>query len=156
MVRIKKGSMLDASEDIIVHQVNCQGKMGRGLAVDIRMKWPVVYDVYKTMCDNTDDKRSLLGQVLIWKVASDGNKNKTIANVFGQCDYGRAKKVYTVYEALKNGLDYIAQMAKREGLTVAIPYGIGCGLGGGDWDGIVLPMILDIFEDVDGVSIYQW
>ena len=32
MIKIVDGSLLDATEDILCHQVNCQGNMGAGVA----------------------------------------------------------------------------------------------------------------------------
>ena len=41
-----KGSLLDADVDYYCHQVNCQGRMGSGIAKAIKEKWPVVYSEY--------------------------------------------------------------------------------------------------------------
>ena len=39
MITLKIGDLLEATEDIIAHQVNCQGVAG-GLACEIFNKWP--------------------------------------------------------------------------------------------------------------------
>lgn len=59
MIKIVKGDILQASEDIIGHQVNCQGVMGAGLAKQIRNKYPHVYDEYRKLCSSTENKYSL-------------------------------------------------------------------------------------------------
>jgi len=159
-VTIVHGDILDADENLIVHQVNCKGVMGGGLAKQIREKWPKVYEEYKWWCefvtankDTVTYKNGLLGRTQYCQVKPD----KWIINLFGQEDYGREKgKVYTDYDAVKECLLSIAGTAKRLGFTIAIPHGMGCGLGGGDWQGVVLPMILDIFENSDvEVKIYR-
>ena len=33
MIKVVNGSLLDATEDILCHQVNCQGVMGSGVAL---------------------------------------------------------------------------------------------------------------------------
>ena len=43
-----KGDLLEANLDYYCHQVNCQGKMGSGIAKSIKEKWPIVYKEY---CD---------------------------------------------------------------------------------------------------------
>ena len=48
MIKTVNGNILEATEDIICHQVNCQGVMGSGLAKQIRSKWPSVFADYKT------------------------------------------------------------------------------------------------------------
>lgn len=159
-VTIVQGDILDAKENLIVHQVNCKGVMAGGLAKQIREKWPNVYEEYKWHCEfvtaNQDVetyKNGLLGRTGYCHVEPD----KWVVNLFGQEDYGREKsKVYTDYDAVKDCLVSIHDTAERLGWSVALPYGMGCGLGGGDWDGVVLPMILDIFgkSDVE-VKIYR-
>ena len=42
----KTGDLLDAPVDYICHQVNCQGRMGSGIAKQIKERWPVVYEGY--------------------------------------------------------------------------------------------------------------
>lgn len=44
--------------------------------------------------------------------------------------------------------------SKYKGCSIAIPYGIGCGLAGGDWK-IVKQMIDDILGECD-VTIYKF
>ena len=41
MIKTVYGNILDATEDIICHQVNCQGVMGAGVAMDLpnRIFW---------------------------------------------------------------------------------------------------------------------
>jgi len=45
-IQVIAGSLLEASENIIVHQVNCQGAMGSGIALQLRNKYPLMYLSY--------------------------------------------------------------------------------------------------------------
>ena len=45
MVTVVKGNLLDATEIVIAHQVNCQKKMNSGVAKAIREKYPIVFSV---------------------------------------------------------------------------------------------------------------
>ena len=47
MVTVVKGNLLNASEKIIAHQVNCQKKMNSGVAKAIREKWSDVFEKYQ-------------------------------------------------------------------------------------------------------------
>ena len=47
MIKVVKGNLLDATEAIIAHQVNCQKKMNSGVAKAIREKYPIVFDIYQ-------------------------------------------------------------------------------------------------------------
>ncbi|MEF3308124.1 hypothetical protein PV433_04325 [Paenibacillus sp. GYB004] len=42
----------------------------------------------------------------------------------------------------------LKEYAKERGLSVALPYQIGCGLANGDWN-VVGPMIEDVFRDYE-------
>lgn len=77
---------------------------------------------------------------------------KIIAHIFGQLSYGRGR-VFTDYEALKWGLELIKTSAITNRRSIALPYGIGCGLAGGNWND-VNKMIESIFEDYE-VTIYK-
>jgi len=146
MIPIINGDILnDAKESIICQQVNCRSVMGKGLGLQIRVKYPEVYYSYIIQCQKSKYSKDLLGTVLFVNT-----RHNTIANIFGQYDYGTNKQ-YTDYDALRKGFEVI----KSKNKTVAIPYGIGCGLGGGDWD-TVYNIINDVFSDSDGVVIYKY
>ena len=153
MVIDKRGNILDANEEIICHQVNCKGVMGAGLALQIRKKWPQAYRLYVNTCAESYPEQ-LLGQVQFVN-CDDG---KTIANIFGQNGYGTAS-TQTDYKALNDGLNSVFYAVKYtagyKDKKIAIPFKIGCGLAGGDWN-VVLGMIyaLSYNYDVD-VTIYR-
>jgi len=147
MIKIVDGDILQASENIIAHQVNCMGVMGGGIAKQIREKYPNVFDQYRKFFVN--NKFTALGKCQIVKTED----NKYIANLFGQNKYGRDKQ-YTDYDALKDSLFSLKVSAKDHNMSIAIPFNIGCGLAGGDWD-IVYKMIEEVFHDYD-VTLYRW
>ena len=147
VIKIIEGNILEAPEDIICQQVNCQGVMGSGLALQIIKKYPEVYTQYRSFCKIYWD--NLLGAICFVKT-----KNKIIACLFGQDDYGRSKKVYTIYHALEYALESTKIYAENNNLSVAIPYGIGCGLANGDWE-IVKEMIDRVFSNYKNVVIYK-
>ena len=125
--KLIKANLLNQKNCIIVQQVNCQGVMGKGLALSIKNKYSKVYTKYKALC-NSKSSNELLGGVLYVT-----DKNVVIANIFGQNGYGHGCK-YTDYFALKRGLEHIATVSKQTNLPVYLPYKIGCGLAGGDWN----------------------
>lgn len=152
MIEIVEGNLLNATEDIIAQQVNCQGVMGSGLAKQIREKHPEVYEMYTVYCDG-QKPHDLLGKMQA--VLVEHAEYSYVVNIFGQLNYGRQDVLYTDYEALKQGLMKLKDSAKDLGLSVALPYNIGCGLANGDWDIVVYPMIKLIFQDYN-VTIYKY
>lgn len=140
------GNILNAEEHIICHQVNCKGVMNAALAKQIRDKWKQVYLEYMGLF--TESTSSLLGSAQLVPV---GNV-KYVANLFGQYNYGRNPLMcYTNYRALKNAFINVKQFAVINNYSVAIPYGIGCGLANGDWEK-VYKIILEVFLD-SGVNV---
>lgn len=148
MVRTVIGDILDATEDIICQQVNCQNAMGSGVAKAIYTRWPDVKKSYHRYCRRFKDPQNLLGQVQFVNV----EPNKQVANIFGQLEFGRNRyKKYTDYAALTNAFNRIR--LECGGKSLAFPYGFGCGLANGDWK-IVGHMIDTYFSDME-VTIYQ-
>ena len=126
--------LLTTTADYIVHQVNCQGVMGAGLAYQIRQQYPKLYSIYKSYC-TLYAPTDLLGRVFI---------HDNVINVFGQLTYGRDKSiVYTDYTALRNAFTRIHCYLPTN-QSLAFPYGFGCGLANGDWN-TVLALITDCF-----------
>lgn len=123
MIKTVIGDILDATEDIICHQVNCRGVMGAGVAKTLCTRWPIIKKTYIRYCRRFENQNELLGHVLSVEV----EPNKTVLNIFGQLDYGRDKyRKYTDYVALTKAFDEIR--SKYHNKSLAFPYGFGCGL----------------------------
>ena len=148
-----KGDLLKALDDgkiaYAVHQVNCQGRMGSGIAKSIRAKYPVVYDNYMA-------KVQLLGDIQICAVYKDFYEtlqHPCVVNFFSQFNYGYDGCRYTSYDAfweclnrLKNGL--------QKGSRIGFPKNIGCGLGGANWN-VIEKMIEEVLGKDFTVYIYE-
>lgn len=137
-VTIVNGDLFDTDAKYICHQVNCRGKMGSGVAKQVRERYPNVYASYQEMCES-------FGSALMGKAQFVKSGNKTIINLFAQNEYGYDGQKYTDYLALINGFQMISANIPDDE-TIAMPYKIGCGLGGGDWD-MVFRIINSSFPD---------
>lgn len=132
-MKIIKGDILSIEEGIICHQVNCMGVMGAGLAKKMRVQFPGLFEHYKEECYKyKNNPNKLLGRVLYYK-PKNIKSNLLIANIFGQLDYGY-NKVYTDLEALKLAITELAIFKNFH--QIYLPYGIGCGLGGANWEDV--------------------
>ena len=138
------GNLLDAPVDYICHQVNCQGRMGSGIAKQIRERWPVVYDSYIQVASPV-----WLG--CIQKVVVDISQ-KTVINMFAQQYYGYDGKQYTSYDAFWACLGGIRDSVPK-GSKIGFPHGIGCGLGGANFE-VISTMIDVVLGDDYDVYIY--
>lgn len=126
---IIEGDILSPTSDtskptVVCHQVNCRAKMGAGLAKQIRDRFPGVYIAYHEKC--------LAGYASLGDVLCVSCPDYIIANIFGQDGYGNDGGCYTDYDALKAAFNGIA--ARFSDSTIRIPYKMGCGLGGGNWE----------------------
>lgn len=139
-IKVVKGDLLQAKEDIICHQVNAQGVMGAGLATKIKKHYPEAFARYRELCLRENKGKQLLGTCQIIK-----SKDKYIANIFGQHKFGR-NGVFTEMDALKEAFYSLKVRAQKHNLTVAIPFKFGCGLAGGDWNE-VFKLIEETFSD---------
>ena len=149
-----EGNIFECNDEAILHQVNCQGVMGSGIAKEIKRRYPNVFYQYKEMCENNKLspssllKSKLLGEILV--CSQNVNKERYIINLFAQDRYG-SSGCYTDYEALKTCLRKVNNQFR--GKSVAIPYKMSCNRGGGDWK-IVLKIIEEELKDCY-VKIYK-
>lgn len=152
------GNLLDTKAELILHQVNCMGKMNSGVAKAIREKWPVVYLEYIKLVNSSlygseksMNSEKLLGCMQPVKV----NDTQKVVNLFGQLKYGYDGKQYTQYEAITHCLCNVAEYCKANNIkTIALPWHMSCDRGGGDWN-VLMGIIEAAFIDVD-VIIEIW
>lgn len=157
-VKIIDGDLFTTKARIIAHQVNCQGVMGSGVAKQIRQRNPQMFLNYARHCAAA--KRtgwSPLGTNLILHTDADADSyvpgtmvytGQYICNMFAQNMYGYDGRRYTNIDALRSCFTKLAQYAREDGLTVAMPYKVGCVRGGANWK-VVYKMIEEIFRDVN-------
>lgn len=157
MITTINKDILTVNKGVIVHSVNCIGGVG-GLAGAIARKWPKNADEYRAHVRNQKLPIMLLGSVFEVNVAH----NVIVANLFGQNKVGTNQR-QTEYSAIIAGFKRIANttfygndkipdysnheyyLSKLTLNDIYIPYKIGCGLGGADWN-IVEEIINKIFD----------
>lgn len=157
MITTINKDILTVNKGVIVHSVNCIGGVG-GLAGAIARKWPKNAEEYRSHVRNQKLPIMLLGSVFEVNVAH----NVIVANLFGQNKVGTNQR-QTEYSAIIAGFKRIANttfygndkipdysnheyyLSKLTLNDIYIPYKIGCGLGGADWN-IVEEIINKTFE----------
>ena len=118
--------------------------MGGGVARQLADRYIDLEDEYSNFCKYYDnDYNKLKGQV--FKIMLQG---KFIMNMFSQ-----KENFDTDYEAMRKGLQTIKEYAKSLKLSIAIPYGIGCGIANGYWN-TVYKIIKEVFDDYD-ITLYK-
>jgi O-acetyl-ADP-ribose deacetylase (regulator of RNase III) len=152
-MKIIEGDILKCEENILVHQVNHQGVMGAGLALQVRNSFNTAFIEYANICNNMSWEHIQREGAVLLSNCSVLGKEFYIANLFGQRYYGKYH-LEPDYKAMSNGFRTIAMFANRNKLSVAIPYNIGCGFGKGNW-AVVSKMIKDIFKEEIEFNIYK-
>lgn len=116
----------------IAHGCNCAGKMGAGIAKEIRRRFPECYQEYWTRCHSN---RFIPGDYYLHKTSTPW-----ILNLATQYGTNGAD-----LELVTTSLHTVAQYHKEEGLTsIAMPR-IAAGLGGLTWE-----TIKDIIQETMG------
>lgn len=153
MIKIVDGDLFSVKSGIICHQCNCKGVMGSGVALQVKQKYPRVFDSYRK-----DFEAGLLtlGHVNFATTDFSSKNPKVIANMCAQDGYGYDGGTYTDYIAFQECLRKVVKFANQEYYvkpTIALPFKIGCDRGGADWD-IIYRDIETILADFE-VTIYK-
>jgi hypothetical protein len=138
-MQIINKNILTVDKGVICHQVNCKGVMGKGIAKDIRDKWPKVYGAYYRYCKRAEHDFTLLSHCLRVEI----NDSLIVANIFSQYDYNKKAPFtkHTEYGALDNALAELRGFTFISQMPVYFPHRYGCINGGGDWE--VVKKIID-------------
>lgn len=122
-MKIVDGDILTVQSGFLLHQANCRGKHGAGLARSLSRKWPDRFIRYRDYCQSFGERG--LGVSILC------GRDPTIVHILGQVEIGAG----TDYEAVEKALiDFNKQRQFRfMDWPVSVPYGMGCGIGGGDW-----------------------
>jgi O-acetyl-ADP-ribose deacetylase (regulator of RNase III) len=147
---------------IIAHVCNDEGKWGAGFVLAVSLRWPQAkrrYLDWHSRC-GWEGRPLPLGEAQFVAVDHDDAGNpQWVANVIGQRGIetgGRSRNDPPIrYEALRDGLDKVAEFARDTDASVHMPR-IGCGLAGGTWK-MVGPIVeRTLCERGVRVVVYDW
>lgn len=142
MINYISGDLMDATEELVAHGVNCAGAFGNGVAGAIKRRHPTVMEAYLSLPEH------ILGSCQFVEY------NEQIwVNAHTQRDYGYDGGSYADLTSLAYCMIQIAEfMENHNHKTIAMPK-IGCGLGGLKWDQAEI-IISDILQDYE-VFVYE-
>jgi len=112
------GNIFNSSLQTIVNTVNCDGVMGKGIALEFKLRYPQMFDYYVSMC-----KKKLLspGKLLLWQ-----KSNPWILNFPTKDHWKNSSKL----EYIELGLKKLISMYEIKGITsIAFPI-LGAASGG--------------------------
>jgi O-acetyl-ADP-ribose deacetylase (regulator of RNase III) len=150
MFEWRRGSIFESEAQFLVNTVNCEGVMGKGIALGFKQRYPDMFREYKKWCRLGHVK---IGGVTEYRIPGG---NRSILN-FPTKDRWRLP---SRYEYVSCGLDYLGEYILSHSqftpgeTRVALP-AIGCGNGGLNWK-VVSPMIVDKLTPVEAIfEVYQ-
>jgi|GEM_PF-1639821 len=139
MLFIRRGDLLDFKGDIIVQQCNCLGAVG-GLAGVIQRQLKVTPNEEVMNSGHVSSSR-LIGTIEFCEIKREVSRKVSFSHVVnffsqysGGCPSGndtREMREKWFSSCLKN---LRTQIEQRKIKKIAFPYGIGCVIGGGNWE----------------------
>jgi O-acetyl-ADP-ribose deacetylase (regulator of RNase III) len=142
-IKLIDGNLVrDADQyEVILHGCNCQNTMGKGIALQIKEKFPEAYDIDSATKKGDINKLGTISHTI--------NSNPIIVNCYTQFNYRPKYEdeaiLYLDYNALTSALSQVKK--KFSGKKIGMPR-IGAQLAGGDWN-IIIKIIEQVFEGED-------
>ena len=124
-IEYRKGDLLSTDIPVILHGCNAQGVMGSGVALAIRTTYPLAYKRY---IERHRQHPWELGEIQVIPCG-----NKVIINAITQEYYGKDRRRYVDYNAVKDVMRKVNGIYDVYGYKQLAMPKIGAGLGGGDW-----------------------
>lgn len=156
MIEIKNICLFAAFEsglmEAAAHQCNCQKTFGSGVALEVKKRYPEVYQADKDFgVSSNPELYQMDAKIILGRISYAKTYFGTFYNIYGQLTYGKGRR-HTNYEAFFTGLERVREeMVSRGQKSLGIPFKIGSDRGGADWS-IIYAMIVSIFTD-SGIDI---
>ena len=116
------GDLFASQAQTLVNTVNCVGVMGKGVALEFKKRFPVLFDDYIHRCER---KAVKLGEPYLYRDRS----GVLVVNFPTKGHWRSASRLSDI----ERGLDFlVAHLAEWQITSIALPP-LGCGNGGLDW-----------------------
>lgn len=143
-----EGDLLELFEkgelDVIAHGCNCRTLMGAGIALQIKKKYPAVFEADGRYALKDMDR---LGNYSYMYVRREEAGFGLIFNLYTQYNPGKNLD----YAALKLALQKLGNIYKGSDSKIGLPL-IGCGIAGGNWE-TVQNMIKTLLADCNVIIV---
>ncbi len=118
------GDIFQSKAQVLVNSVNCCGVMGAGIALEFKKRFPQMYKAYRKACrqGNLD-----IGRPFLWK-----SETVWILNFPTKLHFVQPARL----PYIEQGLCWIVENYKREGITSMAMPRLGTYLGGLKWEDV--------------------
>lgn len=135
-MKILLGNLFESKCKTIVNTVNCVGVMGKGIALEFKRRFPLMFEEYQALCKKGEVKP---GQPYLYRDLSGAS----ILNFPTKDNWRSPSKLSYIREGLK----WFRESYNELGITsIAFPP-LGCGNGGLSWD-VVGPEMYQALKDI--------
>jgi O-acetyl-ADP-ribose deacetylase (regulator of RNase III) len=139
-----KGDIFKTNSEALVNPVNCDGFMGKGVALKFKMAFPDNFNEYQKKCQNNELRP---GKLFIYATGSISNP-RYIVNFPTKRHWREKSRLEDISAGLKT---LIEEIQRHDIKSIAIP-ALGCGLGGLLWPDVRL-MIEHAFMRLPDVDV---
>ena len=147
MIKLVHGDLFESGAQVLVNAVNTDGVMGKGIALQFRKRFPLMFAVYRATCQRGE---LAPGGVHIYELVSPLSP-QYIVNLATKGSWRKQSDIRWI----RLGLEKLAAWVEEKRIaTIAIP-ALGCGNGELQWQD-VLPVIVDTLKNTSAdILVYQ-
>lgn len=106
-----KGNLFNSKAQAYVNTVNCVGAMGKGIALEFRRRYPIMFEQYKKDCE---EKKLIPGRIYAYE-----ERGKLILNFAIKNDWKHPSKIEWIESTLKQ---FVAGYKNKGIKSVAFPW----------------------------------
>lgn len=144
MIESASGDLLAAPVDALVNTVNCEGVMGKGIALQFKQAWPAMFKAYRAACKAGE---VVPGRMHVWETGLLHGP-RFIINFPTKRHWREGSRLEDIDAGL---VDLVAQVRALGIRSIAVPP-LGAGNGGLDW-AVVRARVVAAVEGVPEVRV---
>ena len=148
MIHYIEGNLLESTAEALVNTVNTIGVMGKGIALQFKMMFPVNSKIYIKACK---EKSFDIGQLIVTEEQTLLSGRKIIINFPTKTDWRKPSE----YSYIEVGLKALVKtIGERKIKSIAIPP-LGSGNGGLEWNKVKALIEKELFGIDCDIMVYQ-
>lgn len=145
-LKFVSGNIFNSKAQTIVNTINCVGVMGKGIALVFRLRYPLMFDIYKRFCNE-----KIIGIGKLWLYSQQPNA-PWVLNFPTKFHWKYPSKI----EYIEKGLIKFSETYKEKGITsIAFPL-LGTHNGGLDREKVKVLMIKYLSKCDIPIEIYDY
>jgi O-acetyl-ADP-ribose deacetylase (regulator of RNase III) len=144
MIETATGNLLTARAEALVNTVNCEGVMGKGIALQFKQAWPAMFKAYAAACKAGT---VVPGRMHVWETNLLQGP-RFIINFPTKRHWRAGSRLEDIDAGL---VDLVAQIRALGVRSIAVPP-LGAGNGGLDWS-VVRPRIVAALDGIPEVQV---